>query len=372
MRPRRTSTAPATTGSVRRPTPPGGTSTRSPQTRPRRRVAWSRRRWPRVTAPSRSPGPAPMSLALIDIAERDGFTVADDGSVAVGRALPAAGPLLVLLAGGEQPVAAEMLETRAAQLDSQINAALDRLGAADDDAASDIAAAWRSDPPRSPAPTVPAGAWPVGAVDVVDAWPAMSQDRIAAQIAAMTPAQRDRLITEFPRQVGNTDGVPWDMRIAANRLNIAAAVLAEDGRDAGSHRRTVFYRSLLGEIEAPTGSPARVRAADPGIRPGPRVAGGTQRRPRRRPQRRGAGARREHHDRRFGRQHRHRSAVRVGQPRRGRRDHLSGRSVSPGARSCGGAPRRRGSRVRAADGAATGRVQRGRRTHGRPPVCRSR
>jgi hypothetical protein len=37
----------------------------------------------------------------------------------------------------------------------------------------------------------------------------MSQDRIGDQIAAMTPAQRQRLITEFSQQVGNTDGVPW-------------------------------------------------------------------------------------------------------------------------------------------------------------------
>ncbi len=53
----------------------------------------------------------------------------------------------------------------------------------------------------------------------------MSQDSIADQIAAMTPDQRERLIAEFPRQVGNTDGVPWDMRVAANRINIAQAII---------------------------------------------------------------------------------------------------------------------------------------------------
>jgi len=37
----------------------------------------------------------------------------------------------------------------------------------------------------------------------------MGQDRIGTQIAAMTPAQRQRLIAEFPQQVGNTDGVPY-------------------------------------------------------------------------------------------------------------------------------------------------------------------
>jgi hypothetical protein len=87
----------------------------------------------------------------------------------------------------------------------------------------------------------------------------MSQDRIAAQIAAMTPEQRDRLITDFPREVGNTDGVPWDMRAAANRLNIAAAILAEPGRSVESHNRTVFYRGLLGEADDPTGAPGRMQ-----------------------------------------------------------------------------------------------------------------
>ena len=58
-------------------------------------------------------------------------------------------------------------------------------------------------------------------------WPTMGQDRIAAQIAAMTPEQRQHLITTMPQQVGNTDGVPWEMRIAANRINIADAILDE-------------------------------------------------------------------------------------------------------------------------------------------------
>ncbi|MGE2730479.1 alpha/beta hydrolase, partial [Mycolicibacterium vaccae] len=106
--------------------------------------------------------------------------------------------------------------------------------------------------PPAPA-TVPAGAWPVVAADVVDGWPAMSQDRIAAQVAAMTPAQRDQLIAEFPRQVGNTDGVPWALRVRANRVNIASAILAEDGGDDASRRRLTLYRDLLGEVDDPVG-----------------------------------------------------------------------------------------------------------------------
>jgi hypothetical protein len=81
----------------------------------------------------------------------------------------------------------------------------------------------------------------------------MSQDRIGEQIAAMTPAQRQRLIAEFPQQVGNTDGMPWDMRIAANRVNIAQAII-----DSDDPRRVAFYRTLLGEVDDPARTGRRV------------------------------------------------------------------------------------------------------------------
>ncbi|CAA0136810.1 Uncharacterised protein [Mycolicibacterium vanbaalenii] len=196
-------------------------------------------------------------LTWVDKALEEGFAVADDGSVSVDAA-PV--PLLIQLAGGDGAVAAGLLETRAAELSEQIGEGLGRLGAADADTAGDIADALglsRAQPPL--AATVPAGAWPVRAVDVVDAWPAMSQDRISTQIAAMTASQRDRLVAEFPRQVGNTDGVPWPMRIAANRLNIADAIAAEDGRAADSRRRIALYRGLLAEIDDPVGTDRRIQ-----------------------------------------------------------------------------------------------------------------
>jgi hypothetical protein len=178
-------------------------------------------------------------LALVASARDEGFAVADDGSVSI-RADPV--PLLVALSGGDPAVAHDMLALRAVELSAQINDALDRLGAADADAASDIAEAFASSPAADAAPTVPVGAWPT-----------MSQDRIADQIAAMTPAQRQQLIAEFPQQVGNTDGVPWDMRVAANRVNIAQAII-----DADDPGRVEFYRSLLGEVDDPARSGQRV------------------------------------------------------------------------------------------------------------------
>lgn len=209
-------------------------------------------------------------LDEVERARRDGLDVADDGSVTVAAVPP---PLLVLLAGGQESVAVDMLEIRAREMSARISEALRRLGTADADAAADITAALAvfAGPAapvlERPAATLPAGAWPVRAADVVDAWPRMSQDRIAAQIAAMTPQQRNTLVADFPHQVGNTDGVPWDMRAAANRLNIAAAILAETGSDGRSRGRVAFYRSLLGEIDDPAGRGRIARtivAFDPG------------------------------------------------------------------------------------------------------------
>lgn len=183
-------------------------------------------------------------LTRVADARSEGFVVGDDGSVSAG-AEPA--PLLVALSGGDDSVARGMLAVRADELSAQIVDALDRLGAADADAGRDIADALAM--PVSPAPsTTPAGAWPVQAGDVVAGWPALSQDRIAEQIAAMTPEQRHRLITEYPRQVGNTDGVPWPMRVEANRTNIAQAIL--DDQDPA---RLAVYRGLLSEVDDPAG-----------------------------------------------------------------------------------------------------------------------
>jgi hypothetical protein len=193
-------------------------------------------------------------LGKVADARGGGFDVADDGIVSL-RAAPS--PLLVSLSGGDASVARDMLTMRADELTKQITTALDSLGAADVDAAKDIEEAFASLPIPRAAATVPAGAWPVQAADVVAGWPAMSQDRIDEQIAAMTPDQRQRLIADFPQQVGNTDGIPWDMRAAANRINIAQAIV--DGLDdPAAQQRAAFYRGLLGEIDDPAGSGQRI------------------------------------------------------------------------------------------------------------------
>jgi hypothetical protein len=188
-------------------------------------------------------------LTVIKTARDEGFAVGDDGLVSVSSSAP---PLLVALSGGDDGVARDMLHGRADELTRRIVAALDRLAAADADAAADIDEALVLPVTRPPS-TVPAGAWPVQGGDVVAGWPVMGQDRIAGQIAAMTSDQRQTLTDELPRQVGNTDGIPWGMRVAANRTNIAQAIL--DERDP---RRAAFYLGLLAEVDDPDGSGRRV------------------------------------------------------------------------------------------------------------------
>ncbi len=160
-------------------------------------------------------------LAAVADAQGDGYTVADDGTVSPTAN---ASGFLRLMCGGDRGVVQAMLATRATELTVRITAALDALGAADADAAHDIAEAFGFSSP--PAATRPAGA-ASSEGGIVSGWPTMGQDRIAGQIATMTPEQRQQLITAMPHEVGNTDGVPWEMRIAANRINIADAILAE-------------------------------------------------------------------------------------------------------------------------------------------------
>lgn len=162
------------------------------------------------------------ALHIADSAAAEGYGVAEDGVVTA----PAAAPeLLRLLCGGAETVAAEMMATRATELTRELVTALHRLGAADRETAREIDVAFTHGPP--PAATVPAGAWTMTPREIVGAWSGMSQDRIAEQLASMPAAQREQLVIDAPREVGNTDGVPWPMRMAANRINVADAILEQ-------------------------------------------------------------------------------------------------------------------------------------------------
>ncbi len=157
-------------------------------------------------------------LTVLADARRAGCAVADDGTVSSPDTAPG---LLVACSGGSQAAAAALLEVRADELTRRLQDALTKLGDADRESARAIDTAFG-------VAAASGAVRPAGTADpAVADWPALSQDRIAGQIAAMSPDERERLIEQRPRQVGNTDGVPWEMRIAANRINIAAAILGE-------------------------------------------------------------------------------------------------------------------------------------------------
>lgn len=188
-------------------------------------------------------------LDLVSAAQSEGFAVADDGTVSIHDAPTF---LLVALSGGDAAVAHELQALRAQELTAQLIDALEELGSVDADAAADIDEAFATPVTRAAA-TVPAGASPALPDEAVARWPVMGQGRIAEQIAALTPEQRQRLVADFPHQVGNTDGIPWEMRVAANRTNIAQAIL-----DEHDPARAAFYRTLLGEVDDPAGAGSRI------------------------------------------------------------------------------------------------------------------
>ncbi|BBZ76381.1 hypothetical protein MANY_17180 [Mycolicibacterium anyangense] len=155
-------------------------------------------------------------LGALAAAQAEGCSVSEDGAVRAPSSPP---ELLVACSGGSPAAAMTMLDARCAELTRQLQDSLDRLGVADTDAARAIDAAFDITP--GPAAVRPAG---VAGPDV-GGWPTLSQDRIAGQLATLSPAERTALIEQRPHEVGNTDGVPWEMRVAANRINIATAIL---------------------------------------------------------------------------------------------------------------------------------------------------
>lgn len=235
-------------------------------------------------------------LSRIGDAEADGCTVADDGTVSAPTQ-PSA--LAVMLSGGSPQTATDLLEIRAQELTRAMHSALDALAASDNDTARAIDAAFDLviDPDDVPGAVRPAGL----SGGTVEDWPHLSQSEIAAELTAMSAAERGRLIRAHPEQAGNTDGVPWATRVAANRLNIANAILRERevldrpledklrmaisptlgpadaerlwatlhadpalqaaaivAHDRDALRRIAFYEGLLGDIPDPTDPTRRV------------------------------------------------------------------------------------------------------------------
>jgi hypothetical protein len=185
-------------------------------------------------------------VSLVQAMRELNFGVADDGTVTPPELPPS--PFMSNIA-----LAPHLTRKAAERTTEEIRQKLDALGAADADAARQIEAAFRD----VVSPVTHAASNVVPPAD----WPTTSQGGIAAQIAGLSDAQRKQLIRDYPQYVGNTDGVPWDMRIAANRVNIEQAIVDErrnlaqaSGNDREAiQQRITFYEGLLKRVPDPTG-----------------------------------------------------------------------------------------------------------------------
>ncbi|MFT3898623.1 MAG: hypothetical protein QM728_00035 [Gordonia sp. (in: high G+C Gram-positive bacteria)] len=107
-----------------------------------------------------------------------------------------------------------------------------------------------------------------GHVDVTTPEGPRDPDQVVTRLVAMTPVGRreflarmsprdiDRLVIANPQAMGNLDGVPFPVRIAANRRGIEEALDGEIRRGAGDRPRARQLREMLGSVADP-GNPRR-------------------------------------------------------------------------------------------------------------------
>ncbi len=79
----------------------------------------------------------------------------------------------------------------------------------------------------------------------------MTPDQRAAFLGSMSAQDLQALIDANPQVMGNTDGVPFPARIAANRINIHNALNDEQQKPNPSAARITQLRAMLAPIEDP-------------------------------------------------------------------------------------------------------------------------
>lgn len=159
----------------------------------------------------------------IAYASAHGLRVSDDGSVS-------SPPPFMHSADASDAMVAVLRQEHAAAMDARaaaaamVRQALAAAGEADRDTAAALRAAFAAG-----ADGVITGD-ELAVVDAITARdiPAVGMDprEVAAWWATLTPDQRDRLVLDHPELIGNLDGVPYDVRVQANRTNIANTLAA--------------------------------------------------------------------------------------------------------------------------------------------------
>lgn len=82
----------------------------------------------------------------------------------------------------------------------------------------------------------------------------MTPDERAALFADLTPEQIRSLVQADPHVLGNTDGVPFDVRASANEVNIRNALIDELQRQPPDQARVERLEAMLTPIEDPIGT----------------------------------------------------------------------------------------------------------------------
>ncbi|WP_330182154.1 alpha/beta hydrolase family protein [Nocardia sp. NBC_01503] len=100
---------------------------------------------------------------------------------------------------------------------------------------------------------------------------AMSPDERATFLAGLSTDDQRQLVIAAPEKLGNMNGVPFDMRIAANEINIQNALFDERQKPNPSQARIKQLESMLGQIPDPTTTNSHDETAvssGPGATPG--------------------------------------------------------------------------------------------------------
>lgn len=94
---------------------------------------------------------------------------------------------------------------------------------------------------------------------VINRLVAMTPDQRRDLLQRMTPVDLERLIAANPQVLGKLDGIPFPVRIAANRRAIEEALESEIRRGAGDGLRARQLRDMLGTISNPNDPRHRMR-----------------------------------------------------------------------------------------------------------------
>lgn len=177
-----------------------------------------------------------FALRAVDEAEAEGLIVLDDGQVLPGTVTD---PVLVTAHTERICGALDAVDTADTTAQTQLKVITDL--------ATMITGAG-----GRPHILLPVSGRAVSPDEIIGGWAEKTPEEISAEIAALSPQDRALLINADPMAVGNTDGVPWDMRFDANEVNIFNALVEERSKPNPDEGRIRTLEEMLAPADDPT------------------------------------------------------------------------------------------------------------------------